>query len=235
MNPNVPSGAAILLDFIGGIEAPEGYGTIYANKQSKLPKPLTEMTLDEVQAAQVGWSKHHGSSAAGRYQFMRATLKGLMADLGLRGSQKFSADLQDALGYELLKRRGFIAFRSGAKTPRAFGNDLAKEWASLPVLTDTKGAKRAVRRGETYYAADGINKVLTTPEKVEAALTAAFNANIPAQPTSTPPAPPKPEPQKPDNGKKVGIGLIVGAVVTGLIMVGGAAWDFITALWNMVF
>lgn len=64
MDRTVPTGAAMLLDFIGGIEAPKGYGTIFANKQSKLAKPLTEMTLDEVLVAQKAWSKNHGSSAA---------------------------------------------------------------------------------------------------------------------------------------------------------------------------
>lgn len=70
-----------------------------------------------------------------------------------------------------------------------------------------------------------------------AALAGAEPAPVPAeQPTPIPPKPtPKPEPQKPDNGKKVGISLIVGAVLTGLIMVGGATWDFITALWNWIF
>lgn len=51
MDRTVPTGAAMLLDFIGGIEAPNGYGTIFGNKQSKLSKPLTEMTLDEVLVA----------------------------------------------------------------------------------------------------------------------------------------------------------------------------------------
>lgn len=196
MNPNVPTGAQILLDFIGSIEAPNGYGTIYDNKQDKLRKPLTDMTLDEVQAAQGLWSKNHGSSAAGRYQFMRATLKGLIAELGLPGSAKFTADLQDRLGYELLKRRGYINFASGVLPPRPFGNNLAKEWASLPVLQDIQGAKRPVKRGETYYAGDGVNKVLTSPEAVEDILIKAVNVRLPAPPDA--PIPPPPDIPSPD-------------------------------------
>lgn len=190
MNPNVPTGAAILLDFIGGIEAPKGYGTIYANKQDTLATPLTEMTVAEVQKAQPGWSKRNGSSAAGRYQFMHRTLAGLIADLGIPGSAKFTPELQDALAYELLKRRGYINFASGTLPLRKFGNNLAMEWASLPVLQDIKGAHRPVKRGETYYSDDGVNKVLTSPDKVEAVLTLAANAVIP-QPR---PAPPEPDP-----------------------------------------
>lgn len=195
MNANVPSGAAILLDFIGSVETgrtgPESYGVIYGHKQGKLSKPLTEMTVDEVQAAQGTWSKNHGSSAAGRYQFMRATLKGLLAELGIPGSAKFNADLQDKMGYELLKRRGYIAFASGTLPPRKFGNNLAMEWASLPVLQDIKGAHRQVERGETYYAGDGVNKVLTKPEVVEDVLIRAANALVP----KPRPVPSEPEPE----------------------------------------
>lgn len=170
MDRTVPAGAARLLDFIGLTEAPNGYGTIYANKQGKLAKPLTSMTLDEVLAAQKDWSKNHGSSAAGRYQFMRATLVGLIAELGLRGSQKLDGNLQDRLGYHLLIRRGYNDFMAGKIGRTEFGKRLAQEWASFPVLTVCKGAHRQLNRGQSYYAGDGLNKALVKPEKVEAVL-----------------------------------------------------------------
>lgn len=222
MNANVPSGAAILLDFIGTVETgksgPEGYGVIYGHKQGKMPKSLTDMTVDEVQAAQGGWSKNHGSSAAGRYQFMRATLKGLLAEQGIPGSSKFTADLQDKLAYELLKRRGYIAFASGTLPPRKFGNNLAMEWASLPVLQDIKGAHRAVTRGETYYAGDGVNKVLTKPETVEDVLIRAANSLVP----KPRPAPSEPDPTDaiaPPPEKNGGLGWlwIVGAAIAAIL------------------
>lgn len=200
----IPASARILLDFIGSIEAPKGYGTIYGNNQGKLPKPLTEMTLDEVQAAQRRWSKNYGSSAAGRYQFMRATLAGLMAELGLRGSQHFTADLQDTLGLHLLKRRGFDRFVAGQMPLKAFGLELAKEWASLPVLETVKGAHRTVERGETYYAGDKLNKSLVKPMDVEVILAEVMNeaGRRPApQPAKPIPAPtPAPAPSRPATG-----------------------------------
>lgn len=65
----MPPGAAMLLDFIYRTEAgrgpPECYRVIYGHNQDKLPKPLTSMTLDEVEAAQPGWTKNFGSLAAG--------------------------------------------------------------------------------------------------------------------------------------------------------------------------
>ena len=196
MDKTVPAGAALLLDFIGDIEAPKGYGTIYANKQSKLAKPLTSMTLGDVVDAQQTWSKNHGSSAAGRYQFMRATLQDLSKELGLRGNQLFDADLQDRLGYHLLKRRGYDAFMAGKIGRTEFAKRLAQEWASLPVLAATKGAHRQVARGQSFYAGDGMNKSLVTPERVEATLekVKALGAGVaPEVAPSSPPAGPAPQ------------------------------------------
>lgn len=170
MDRTVPAGAALLLDFIGNIEAPQGYGTIYGNNQRKLPKPLTSMMIDEVIAVGPSWTRAYKSSAAGRYQFMNATLKDLKKELNLRGSQAFDANLQDRLGYHLLKRRGYDAFMAGRMGIVEFGKRLAQEWASLPVLAATKGGSRDVKRGQSYYAGDGLNKSLITPERVEAIL-----------------------------------------------------------------
>ncbi|MFU0503998.1 lysozyme family protein [Pseudaminobacter sp. NGMCC 1.201702] len=213
MDKTVPAGAAMLLDFIGDIEAPKGYGTIYANKQHKLTKPLTSMTLGDVVDAQAGWSKNHGSSAAGRYQFMKATLIDLSRELGLRGNQIFDADLQDRLAYHLLKRRGYEAFMGGQISRTEFGKRLAQEWASLPVLAATKGGSRTVKRGQSYYAGDGLNKALVAPETVEALLD---RVRALAGKPATSPAPSKPAPQpstsaKPAGGKQGASGSILAA------------------------
>ncbi|NKE77528.1 glycoside hydrolase family 104 protein [Ochrobactrum sp. MC-1LL] len=170
MDKTVPAGAALLLDFIGDIEAPRGYDTIYGNNQDKLPKPITKMTLGELIDAQASFTKRFKSSASGRYQFMRATLQDLSKELGLRGTQVFDADLQDRLGYHLLKRRGYDQFIAGKISRTEFGKRLAQEWASLPVLAATKGAHRNLVRGQSYYAGDALNKSLVTPAKVEAVL-----------------------------------------------------------------
>lgn len=82
----------------------------------------------------------------------------------------FTPDLQDRLGYHLLKRRGYEEFAAGNLPLVEFGKRLAREWASLPVLADTKGASRNVSRGQSFYAGDGLNKALVKPERVEAVL-----------------------------------------------------------------
>ncbi len=123
MDPSVPAGAARLLDFVRLIETGRAdrasYDVIYGHNQAKLAKPLTSMTLDEVIAAGPGWTKR--LSAAGAYQFMNATLKGLKRELGLRGGQVFAPDLQDRLGYHLLRRRGYDAFMAGTIGEAEFG------------------------------------------------------------------------------------------------------------------
>lgn len=189
MDRTVPAGAALLLDFIGGIEAPRGYGTIFGNNQGKLPTPVTSMTLAEVQLAQKGWTKKFGSSATGRYQFMHATLKGLIVELKLSTAQKLDADLQDRLGFHLLKRRGYDAFVAGKISTVEFGKRLAQEWASLPVLAPVQGAHRKLTRGQSYYAGDGLNKSLVKPERVETILGEVYDLGyLPSKPTipSTP-------------------------------------------------
>lgn len=170
MDKSVPPFAGHLLNFIGSIEAPHGYDTVYGNNQDKLRKPLTQMSIAEVQEAQTEWSKRFGSSAAGRFQFMRNTLRDLIKELSLDKSQLFSADLQDRLGFHLLKRRGYERFVAGKIGVTAFGRSLAQEWASLPVLAPTQGQKRRLARGQSYYAGDGLNKSLVSPEAFEAAL-----------------------------------------------------------------
>lgn len=175
MDRTVPPGAALLLDSIGEIETGrkgrDGYDVIYSHAQGKLPKPITQMTIAELQGHQAkGWPAK--STASGRYQFMRATLADLRRELKLRDGQVFDPNLQDRLGYHLLKRRGYEAFMAGKISRTEFGKRLAMEWASLPVLANVKGAHRTVHRGQSYYAGDGLNKALVKPEKVEAVLDA---------------------------------------------------------------
>ena len=128
------------------------------------------MTIDEIQKQQGGWSKRYGSSATGGYQFMRATLGDLKKEMGLSSNERLTPDLQDRLAMQLLTRRGFDAFLSGRIDQTEFGKRLAMEWASFPVLADTRGAHRHIRRGQSYYAGDGLNKALVTPATIEAVI-----------------------------------------------------------------
>lgn len=188
MDKTVPAGAAILLDDIRATEVGtaerRGYDVIYANAQGKLPKPITSMTVAELQVHQEGnWPAK--STAAGGYQFMRATLGGLRTELKLRDRQVFDPDLQDRLGYHLLKRRGYETWMAGKLSDEGFALNLAKEWASFPVLAPVQGQTRKLKRGQSYYAGDGLNKALVSAEHVEALLKrakAAGNVIVPPKP-----------------------------------------------------
>ncbi|WP_274426731.1 hypothetical protein [Chelativorans sp. YIM 93263] len=206
MDRTVPKGAAILLDFVRKTETGRSdrasYDVIYGHKQGKLAKPITSMTLDEVVAAQSTWSHHHGSSAAGGYQFIRKTLRGLVAELGLRGSQRFDPDLQDRLAWHLLKRRGYDKFMSGRMTKTEFAKQLACEWASFPVLQGTQGQKRYVARGQSYYAGDGLNKALVEPRAIESLLDrVSAISDHPEPPAPSIPQPPA-EPEREHTAKQ---------------------------------
>ncbi|UFX01072.1 hypothetical protein SmedWSM1115_14885 [Sinorhizobium medicae WSM1115] len=201
MDKTVPPGAAILLDFIRETEVGRSdrasYDVIYGHNQAKLPQPLTTMTYGEIVDAQKGWSKRFRSSAAGGYQFMRATLIDLAKQVTtISGTDVFTPDLQDRLAYKLLLRRGYAEFIVGKISLVQFAENLAKEWASFPVLAATKGGERKVRRGHSYYAGDGLNKALVKPEKVEAVLKYALEAaRRPHEPVDEPEARPVPKPK----------------------------------------
>ena len=226
MDPTVPRGAAILLDFIRATEVgrsdAESYNVIFANKQYKLAKPLTQMTLAEVQSQQRQWSRNHGSSAAGGYQFMRATLGGLIKELDLNPAMKLSASLQDRLAYHLLKRRGYSEFMSGRMTTEEFGKRLAMEWASFPVLSATQGAHARLSRGQSYYAGDPLNKALVKPEEVEAVLSDVWAARKEEPPVVAPTPEPTPKP----TASKAGLAAVIVAVASAV----AAFWDKITGL-----
>jgi len=191
MDKTVPAGAALLLDFIRktevGTEARNGYDIIYGHQQGRLPKPITQMNLAELQGHQAkGWPAK--STASGGYQIMRKTLGDLRQELRLLDRQIFDPDLQDRLAYHLLKRRGYEQFMVDKIGVPEFGKRLAQEWASFPVLAATKGQHRQVARGETFYAGDKLNKALVKPEAIEALL-----AKVKAAGSGPVSAPPQPE------------------------------------------
>jgi muramidase (phage lysozyme)/peptidoglycan hydrolase-like protein with peptidoglycan-binding domain len=184
MDKSVPAPAALILAFVyeteTGKKPPACYEVIYGQNQSKLSGPLTKMTLNQVQAAQPGWTKRFGSSAAGAGQIMRdtmdkpRTMADLEGEMGLTGDELFDANMQDRMCLHLLRRRGYDQFIAGRIGPVAFAKRLAQEWASFPVLQATQGAHRRVNRGQSYYAGDGVNKALVTPERIERLLTEAL-------------------------------------------------------------
>ena len=231
MDRSIPPAAALILNFIRatevGTDARSGYDVIYANRQNKLIKPITEMSILQLQQGQATrWNGLVKSSASGGYQFMYKTLGGLIEELRLNVNQKFSPDLQDRLGWHLLKRRGYEKWSAGNLSDITFGKKLAQEWASFPVLKSTQGSKRRVGRGQSYYAGDGLNKALVSAARIETLLADAKHLMGTGTVVPPPPdleKPPSLPPQKPTGSKAKALGFL--GLLTGLIAAGIAIWS----------
>jgi muramidase (phage lysozyme) len=119
----------------GGYNTSLGYGAFTGGE-----KNLVGMTLSEIDVLQTQMlnhpENHFNSSALGRYQIVRKTLRGLKSEMGLSNSENYSVSLQDRLGARLIRRRGRSV------------QGLRNEWASLHnasasnilVAYDTDGA-----------------------------------------------------------------------------------------------
>lgn len=125
--------AAKAKGFKSAYDVPYGYG-----KYITPDKPLSTMTLDEVDAFQIklinatkgkvpGAKPTEGTSAVGKYQFIRPTLKSLTEDLP--GSTIFSPQLQEKLGSKLIAQR----IEQGGGDTRKTILALSQEFASLPM------------------------------------------------------------------------------------------------------
>lgn len=158
MGGNVPIGAANAaardkywvyrptLDLIGKSEGTDkgrgynetlGYGAYTGGNQD-----LVGMTLDQIEALQTKMLANRKnklkSSALGRYQIIRTTLRTMRQQLGLTGHEKFDADMQDRLACYLLGQRGIDKWLAGRLKTDTLIDNLAQEWASIP-RTDGKG------------------------------------------------------------------------------------------------
>ena len=150
------------------------YETIIGHNQNKLAKPLTQMSVGEIIAASDGWRKRFGttSGAAGAYQIIKPTLIGLVKQLALDPTEKFTPAIQEDMADSLLVQRGLGRFLRGDMTVTEFGNALAREWASFPVLSTQKRGEATLKRGQSYYDKFAGNSALISPETVEATLKA---------------------------------------------------------------
>lgn len=132
-------------------------------------KPLTAMSIGEVLYWQDKVDKDYQSEAVGAYQFLEDTLRDIYVPAGFDGGSPFDEATQDALAEFLLRRRRLSDYLAGIISAEDFGNHLAKEWASFPVVTGPN-------RGRSYYAGDGLNMAHAKPAEVIAAIRAINSA-----------------------------------------------------------
>lgn len=145
------------LNLMGNMEGPRGFGTISDFAPVLPDRPLTEMTIAEVLDYQRKIrAMGTVSSAVGRYQFIYLTLRELVTTHGISDSLVFDGEVQTYLARFLMYQCGFF---ERARPNVQLANCLAGVWAALPVVSGPE-------RGQSAYAADGVNRALTAPETV---------------------------------------------------------------------
>lgn len=151
--------AGRLAHLIGMKEARNNYNAVYGNANSK--RDLSAFSIDGILSRQVA-ARRKGvkSTAIGKYQFIYKTLRGLKQELGLKGNEPFTPELQDRMFMKLLERRGYQQFKAGKLSKRQFALRLSQEWASLP----------NPNTGRSFYAGDGLNRAGTNTKAVYAAM-----------------------------------------------------------------
>lgn len=132
----------------------KGYGQVFYGAPKEFRKDVSKLSLIAILNLQAAMRKAGSkSTAVGGYQFIRNTLLATMAAMNLLGSSQkiWTPELQDKMAMHLLKMRGLQRFLDGRITREEFANNLAAEWASLPMVTGPK-------KGRSKYAGDGLNK-----------------------------------------------------------------------------
>ncbi len=155
-----------LLDLINSVESVVyGYESISGQIPDNLKpsKPITTMKISEILAYQERIDKDSESEAMGRYQIVEDTLRGydnqdpskgkerpLYERAGLSVNDLFSPENQDKLAIALINKRGLQGYLAGTTNIYVFANNLAKEWAGLPLVSGPNA-------GKSYYDGDGLN------------------------------------------------------------------------------
>lgn len=146
-----------MLDLIGKSEGTDkgrgynetlGYGIMLDGRVTKGKGPtvdLVKMTLDQVDKLQSRMlkdpdNKRLNSSAIGRYQVIRTTLRAIRKQLPDRYpvTRLFDANCQDEIACYLLGLRGIDKWLAGRLSLDTLIRNLAQEWASIP-KPDGKG------------------------------------------------------------------------------------------------
>lgn len=147
-----------ILDFIARYESRGNYNVILGGET--VPE-LTKMTLNQVheyQRQMVQSGKE--SSAVGRYQYIRKTLRDTAAQMRLDPNTTiFDQKTQDAIATYTLRSIGLDRWLNGQLSDEDFLNNVAKIWAGIPNTA-----------GISAYQGVGSNKAGTTSKNALATL-----------------------------------------------------------------
>ena len=161
-----------ILDFLAQYESNGNYNIV--NGGSTLD--LTSMSVAQVLQEQGRWRSWPGatSSAVGRYQIIRSTLRGLVNNGVLDLQDTFDQTTQNKAGMALLRGRGLNSYLSGDMSPASFARSLSMEWAALP----------AGAHGQSYYAGVGNNQAHVSWDSMMTLLNGARNGGVFSGPAS---------------------------------------------------
>jgi len=120
-----------VLDLIASVESAGKYDAVYPGR---VRSAIVNMTLDELFQDMRKRGKATGSSASGRYQYIRKTLQGVARQMGLdTRKEKFTPELQDEIAiFHLRSAHGLDRWLDGRMSDEAFLNKLAGTWAGIP-------------------------------------------------------------------------------------------------------
>ena len=124
-------GVVGLRNVIGQAESRrDGYDAVQHGARVRPQNAPTSMTIGEIfdWIAATPGQPH----AIGRYQFIPATLRRVVSEVGFDRGTKFTPRVQDRLADVLLTEAGLQRFDRGLIGRHQFMNNLAKIWAGLP-------------------------------------------------------------------------------------------------------
>ena len=116
---------------------PNGYDIVYGGIPTAIrpPRPITQMTVDDVLKWQSSIRGSVVSTATGSYQFIYTTLLDLVDRRKVVArSAKMDAATQDRLAIALMV--GLQDWKDGQISDEEFGYGLSKVWASMPIMLD---------------------------------------------------------------------------------------------------
>lgn len=120
-----------LLDLIAGPESSGRYDAVYPGRRRP---EILDMTLNELYQDMRQRGRRSGSSASGRYQYIRRTLQDVASSMGLDpATTKFTPEVQDQIAiYHLRRSHGLDRWLAGRMSNEDFLNRLAGTWAGIP-------------------------------------------------------------------------------------------------------
>lgn len=153
----------LVLDFIAYPESRGKYDAIYPNKKKS---SILKMNLETLYKDMYKRGKKYKSSASGKYQYIRKTLKGLANNMGLDPETTvFNPETQDKIvTYHLKTEHGLDKWLAGKMDSEEFLRRLSMTWAGLPDPATGKSFWSNVLNNKSGISVD---KAINTLDKIQ--------------------------------------------------------------------